>query len=78
MDTSETPQIPSSVQGEQPSSSKDALVPEAGVQTKGKKKKKKSGKKIPSDDTFSKQEPDKAEGSQGGKEVELVSVSVST
>lgn len=78
MDTSETTHIPSLVQEEQPSLSKDAVLPEAGVQTKGKKKKKKSGKKIPSDDTMSQQELDKAEGSQRAQEVEVVSVSVST
>lgn len=75
MDTSERPQSPSMVQEEQPPLSKDAILPEAGVQTKCKKKKKKSGKKIASDDTVSQQELTKAEGSQGGKDVELVSVS---
>lgn len=75
MDTSETPQSPSLVQQEQPSLSKDANLPEAGAQTKCKKKKKNSGKKTPLVDTVSQQEPAKAEGSQGGEDVELVSVS---
>lgn len=73
MDTSETPQSPSLVPEEQPSLSKEVILPEAGVQTKCKKKK--SGKKIRSDDRLSQQEPAKAEGSQGGEDVELVSVS---
>lgn len=73
MDTSETPQSPAVVQEEQPSMSKDAVLPEAGVQTKCKKKKKKSGKKIALDDTVS--PPAKAEGSPGVEDVELVSVS---
>lgn len=74
MDTTETPQSPSLVQEEQPSMSQDANPPEAGVQSKGKKKKK-SGKKKPVDDTASQQESAGADGSQGGKDTELVSVS---
>lgn len=44
------------------------------MQSKGKKKKK-SGKKKPLDDNASQQEPAGAEGSQGEKDTELVSVS---
>lgn len=75
MDTSGTPQSPSLIQEEQPSLAKDVTLSEAGVQTKSKKKNKKSGKKTQSDKTVSPQEPAKAEGNQGGEDVELVSVS---
>lgn len=73
MDTTATPQNPSLVQEEKPSVSQDTVPPEAGVQLKGKKKKK-SGKKKPSDDV-SHQEPAVAEGNQKGEEAELVIVS---
>lgn len=74
MDTSGTPQSSSLVQEEQPSLSKDVTLSEAAVQTKSKKKNKKSGKKKMLDKTVSQQEPAKAEGSQGEEDVELVSV----
>lgn len=74
MDTSETPQSPSLHQEEQPTLSKDAVLPEAGLSTKCKKKKKKSGKKIPSEDAVSQKETTKAEGSQAEEDVELVGV----
>lgn len=73
MDTTETRQSPSLVQEEQPSVSQDANPPEAGVQSKGKKKKK-SGKKKPMDDIASQQKLAGAEGGQGRKDTELVGV----
>lgn len=78
METTETPgtSSPDSQQGvqeEKPSPPQGvSSPPEASVQSKAKKKK--PGKKKPSDNTEPQQKPSFAEGNQGGEDTKLVSV----